>query len=51
MNKNLKYHLIITILIIIIYGIALLLGKETETLKNIILIIMGYWFRSMEKSS
>lgn len=51
MNKSLFYHLIITVLVIIIYGVALLLDKETETLKNIILIIMGYWFRSIDKSS
>lgn len=51
MNKSLIYHLIITVLVVLIYGAALLLGKETETLKNIILIIMGYWFRSIEKSS
>ena len=51
MSKNILYHLIITILVILIYAAALFIGQETETLKNIILIIIGYWFRSIEKSS
>lgn len=40
-------HLIITLVILAIYGYTLHTGQGDETLKTILTVIIGYWFGSM----
>lgn len=40
-------HLIITLVILGIYGYTLHTGTGDETLKTILTVIIGYWFGSM----
>lgn len=40
-------HLIITLVILGIYGYTLHTGQGDETLKTILTVIVGYWFGSM----
>lgn len=40
-------HLIITLVILGIYGYTLHTGQGDETLKTILTVIIGYWFGSM----
>lgn len=40
-------HLIITLVILGIYGYTLHTGHGDETLKTILTVIIGYWFGSM----
>lgn len=40
-------HLIITLVILAIYGYTLHTGQGDETLKTILTVIVGYWFGSM----
>lgn len=40
-------HLIITLVILGIYGYTLYTGHGDETLKTILTVIVGYWFGSM----
>lgn len=40
-------HLIITLVILAIYGYTLHSGQGDETLKTILTVIIGYWFGSM----
>lgn len=40
-------HLIITLVVLTIYGITLYTGNGDETLKTILTVIIGYWFGSM----
>lgn len=40
-------HLIITLVILGIYGFTLYTGNGDETLKTILTVIIGYWFGSM----
>lgn len=40
-------HLIITLVILGIYGYTLHTGNGDETLKTILTVIIGYWFGSM----
>lgn len=40
-------HLIITLVILGIYGYTLHSGQADETLKTILTVIVGYWFGSM----
>jgi heme O synthase-like polyprenyltransferase len=40
-------HLIITLVILAIYGYTLHTGTGDETLKTILTVIIGYWFGSM----
>lgn len=40
-------HLLITLVILGIYGYTLHTGQGDETLKTILTVIVGYWFGSM----
>jgi hypothetical protein len=40
-------HLIITLAIIGVYAYTLVTGQGDETLKTILMVIIGYWFGSM----
>jgi hypothetical protein len=40
-------HLVITLVILGIYGYTLYSGHADETLKTILTVIVGYWFGSM----
>lgn len=40
-------HLIITLVVLGIYGYTLHSGQGDETLKTILTVIVGYWFGSM----
>lgn len=40
-------HLIITLVILAIYGFTLYTGQGDETLKTILTVIIGYWFGSV----
>ena len=44
-------HLIITLVILAIYGYTLHTGTGDETLKTILTVIVGYWFGSMGASA
>lgn len=44
-------HLIITLVILAIYGYTLHTGQGDETLKTILTVIVGYWFGSMGASA
>lgn len=44
-------HLIITVLVLAIYGYTLHTGQGDETLKTILTVIIGYWFGSMGAAS
>lgn len=44
-------HLIITLVILAIYGYTLHTGQGDETLKTILTVIIGYWFGSMGVSA
>jgi hypothetical protein len=44
-------HLIITLVILGIYGFTLYTGQGDETLKTILTVIIGYWFGSMGVSA
>jgi heme O synthase-like polyprenyltransferase len=44
-------HLIITLVILAIYGFTLHTGQADETLKTILTVIIGYWFGSMGASA
>lgn len=44
-------HLIITLVILAIYGYTLHTGTGDETLKTILTVIVGYWFGSMGVSA
>lgn len=40
-------HLIITLAFIIVYGYTLYTGKDDDTLRTILTVIVGYWFGAM----
>jgi hypothetical protein len=40
-------HLVITLCIIVLYGVLTALGHNDETLRNLLLLIGGYWFGAM----
>lgn len=40
-------HLIISLVILVIYGYTLYKGMPDETLKTILTVIIGYWFGSV----
>lgn len=40
-------HLVITLVILAIYGFTLYTGHADETLKTILTVIIGYWFGSI----
>lgn len=40
-------HLIITLALIILYGIFAYLGQDLGTIEMILLVIVGYWFGSI----
>jgi hypothetical protein len=40
-------HLVITLVVLAIYGYTLHTGTGDETLKTILTVIVGYWFGSM----
>lgn len=40
-------HLIISLVILLIYGYTLYSGNPDETLKTILTVIVGYWFGSV----
>lgn len=44
-------HLIITLAIILLYGISLFQGHESETLKTVMIVAMGYWFGAITKDT
>jgi uncharacterized membrane protein len=37
-------HLIITIAVIVLYGLFAYIGKPVTTIENMLLVIIGYWF-------
>lgn len=37
-------HLIITLTMLVLYGIFSFYGKEVVTIENMLLVIVGYWF-------
>lgn len=44
-------HLVITLVVLAIYGYTLHAGNGDETLKTILTVIIGYWFGSMGATS
>ncbi len=44
-------HLIITLVVLGIYGWTLHSGQGDETLKTILTVIVGYWFGSMGREA
>lgn len=42
-------HLIITLVVLAIYGVTLYTGNGDETLKTVLTVIIGYWFGAMGK--
>lgn len=44
-------HLIITLAILVLYGIFAYIGQPLTTVENMLLIIVGYWFGAMGKNS
>lgn len=42
-------HLIITLVVLAIYGLTLYTGQGDETLKTVLTVIIGYWFGAMGK--
>jgi len=44
-------HLIITLVVLGIYGYTLHAGNGDETLKTILTVIVGYWFGSMGREA
>lgn len=44
-------HLVITLSIIVLYGVLTALGHSDETLRNLLLLIGGYWFGALSNLS
>lgn len=44
-------HLVITLAVLVLYGITLFQSNESETLKGLLYVIMGYWFGAITKDS
>lgn len=42
-------HLIITLMVLLMYGLCLYSGYTDETLKTVLTVIIGYWFGAMGK--
>lgn len=44
-------HLVITLAVVVLYGISLIMEKEVGTLEALLFVIMGYWFGAITKDS
>lgn len=44
-------HLIITLAVIVLYGLSMFSGKDTSVLEGLLFVVFGYWFGSITKDS
>lgn len=44
-------HLVITLAFILIYAYTVVNGHEDETIKTILMVIVGYWFGAIGKDA
>lgn len=44
-------HLLITLTVLVIYAYSISRGIEDETLRTILIVIIGYWFGAMGKDA
>lgn len=44
-------HLIITLAVIVLYGLSMFTGKDTSVLEGLLFVVFGYWFGSITKDS
>lgn len=37
-------HFILSVVVLLLYGISILTGHTDDTLRNVLMIVFGYWF-------
>lgn len=44
-------HLVITLAVIVLYGVGMIIGRDTSILEGLLFVVFGYWFGAISKDS